>query len=113
MSELWQKYLIRNVVVNTGGVGEKERREAYLDKFVFWVHLVLAGFEGGVFPLRLSSRVWRQAAGGTGYQFMCALILRRAFWPPRKRIEGYEGETLFPQYVIQIILIIRNVISFE
>ena len=94
--------------------GQRRRQEGRsssgLAKFVFWLH---PDSVGGAFPLRLFSQVWRQASGGTGYQFTYFLILRRAFWPPRKRVEGYEAEAQFPQYVIQIILTIRNVISFE
>lgn len=115
MTKLWQQYLIRDVVVNTVGRGEGKKRclVLILLNLFFRCTLVLAGPGGRAFPLRLSSRVWRQAGGCTGYQFMCFLILRRAFWPPRKWVEGYKGETLLPQYVIQIIMIIRIVISFE
>lgn len=135
MTELWQQCLIREVV-NT--VGREKARKGCLVlvllNLFFGYTLVVAGLEDGAFPLHPSSRVWRQASGGrrqaagvrrkaaggrwqvavcTGYRFMCFHILRRAFWLPRKRAKGYGGETLFPQYVVQIILIIRNVISFE
>jgi hypothetical protein len=55
------------------------------------------GLEGGTYPLRLPSRAWLQAAaaGGTVYQFMYFLILRRNFWTSRMRVDWYEGETRF------------------
>ena len=110
-TERCQQNLIRDVV-NTVGRGEDKKGGLVLVllNLFFWLH---PDSVGGAFPLRLFSQVWRLASGGTGYQFTYFLILRRAFWPPRKRVEGYEAEAQFPQYVIQIILTIRNVISFE
>jgi hypothetical protein len=107
--------LIRDSVINKDARREGKKRGLVLVllNLSFGCTLVLAGPESGAFPFRLSSRVWRQEAGGTGYQFIRFLSYVALFWPLRKRVEGYEGETLFPQYVTQIILIIRNVISFE
>ena len=65
MTEICQHCLIREVV-NTGA-GEKARKGCLvlvLLNLFFGYTLVLSGLEGGAFPLHLSSRVWRQAAGG-------------------------------------------------
>jgi len=63
------KYLIRDVVGNTVGRGEGKKGGLVLVLLNLFIGctLVLAGSEGGVFPHRPSSQVWRQAAGGTGY----------------------------------------------
>lgn len=63
MTELWQQYLITDVVVNTVGIGEGNKGDLVLVSLnlFFGCTLVLVGPENGAFPLRLSSRV---ASGG-------------------------------------------------
>jgi hypothetical protein len=93
MTELWQQYLITYIVVNTVGRGEGKKGDLVLVllNLFFGCTLVLACPEGGAFPFRLSSRVWRHAAGGTAL-----LTLRRAFLASEKEGRGVRGRDPVP-----------------